>query len=355
MDHNNNNNNNMLSEEKYQDYGALKASSMSEDRINKTEISSPTAGPSHNASVIDKFDFDEEYDKTLGRAGGCGIFQIFLFVSMLLNFSAVNFYSYNISFYELMPKQYLCVFSNSTQPIVCQPDQFCNNPDLVSYEVDYNSDGTLRNWATKMDFACESHFKIGLVGSSTFFGWVITLLFIPRLSDVYGRKWFFRGGMIVQAVAYTFIVLTKSINVLIACQFAIGLGSTARCQVGFIYFMEFIPKRLQSAIGSSFFILESIIGLSGAIYFFWATSAYPYLYIGYSFQVIGAITSFGIPESPKFLLSVKQYDLARVSLTKIYKLNRKAVDVDGISLRETYERQESQGDKEVPPLMFFLK
>jgi MFS family permease len=80
-----------------------------------------------------------------------------------------------------------------------------------------------------MDFACVSDTKIGYIGSSFFLGWVITLLILPRIADLYGRKWLFRGGMIVESAAYTGIMLTTDINMLIACIFTVGMASTCRC------------------------------------------------------------------------------------------------------------------------------
>lgn len=49
-------------------------------------------------------------------------------------------------------------------------------------------DDSYNNWIERYDLHCASGFKIGLIGATPFIGWVITLTFLPRLSDaVFGR------------------------------------------------------------------------------------------------------------------------------------------------------------------------
>lgn len=44
------------------------------------------------------------------------------------------------------------------------------------------------NWVGKLDLACASKAKVSLIGSAYFVGWIVTLLFVPRISDKYGRR-----------------------------------------------------------------------------------------------------------------------------------------------------------------------
>jgi hypothetical protein len=86
--------------------------------------------------------FENTYDEFLVKAGGFGRFQAFLYFVMMLNFCGVNFYQYNISFMELLPKEYICTYT-SGETGSCTPVDFCSNPDVSSYEPDYSTSGTL--------------------------------------------------------------------------------------------------------------------------------------------------------------------------------------------------------------------
>jgi MFS family permease len=46
----------------------------------------------------------------------------------------------------------------------------------------------LINWVDKLNLLCESHQRIGFLGSSYFIGVVIALSFVPALSDKIGRR-----------------------------------------------------------------------------------------------------------------------------------------------------------------------
>ena len=72
-----------------------------------------------------------------------------------------------------------------------------------------------------------------------FAGWVITLTFVPRLSDLYGRKKVFFFFAVIQSIAYTVIMLTKSFWAAAISLFVLGLCCTARAQVGILYAFEF--------------------------------------------------------------------------------------------------------------------
>ena len=133
----------------------------------------PENGPSFDSTVpreeeeLDESEqYKKSYDDLLTELGGFGRFQFFLFFSMLCCFVGVNFFIYNISFFELEPEHYTCVYTDSPNPVPCTPSTFCGDPNLVSYEVDYSDGKTLQNWATKMDFACASDWKIGAIGSA---------------------------------------------------------------------------------------------------------------------------------------------------------------------------------------------
>ena len=79
---------------------------------------------------------------------------------------------------------------------------------------------------------------MGLIGSAYFIGWIITLTFMPRLSDLYGRQKIIIGGNIVQLAAFSVIMATTSYRVMIAALIIEGMVATARAQVSVVYLFE---------------------------------------------------------------------------------------------------------------------
>ena len=75
---------------------------------------------------------------------------------------------------------------------------------------------------------CETREKIGYLGSAVFAGWVMTLVMVPRLADVYGRKNVYRGGLCALFVAFSAVMMTSSIDVMIGALFVCGACATCR-------------------------------------------------------------------------------------------------------------------------------
>ena len=91
----------------------------------------------------------------------------------------------NMSFFELDP-QLECYNPVNLNWTACAKSVACANEQ--TWRIDYNSHKTIQNWKTELNLVCEEGGKIGMIGSCYFLGFVISLLFIVRLSDIYGRK-----------------------------------------------------------------------------------------------------------------------------------------------------------------------
>ena len=100
----------------------------------------------------------------------------------------------NLSYLEKVPKEYFCVFEGSPEPQVCKPADFCKDPTVVSYTPNMDLSDSYDNWVEKLDLACASPTKMGFIASAYFIGWITTLVFVPRLSDLHGRQKFIIGG-----------------------------------------------------------------------------------------------------------------------------------------------------------------
>jgi len=80
---------------------------------------------------------------------------------------------------------------------LCKPSKFCDVNNKISYEVDENADYSLQNWIHDFDLVCASSLTISSFASLFFMGFAFGSLFIPKLSDKYGRKKLFYICMLV--------------------------------------------------------------------------------------------------------------------------------------------------------------
>ena len=133
-----------------------------------------------------------------------------------------------MSYLEKVPGEYLCTYKGISTEVSCSPDDFCEDPNLISYTPDFSAEDSYHNWVEKFDLTCRSDAEIGLLGSATFAGWVITLTFVPRLSDIYGRKIVYRIGMVIQLLGFTILMFTSNFWVAVSALFLNGMCCTVR-------------------------------------------------------------------------------------------------------------------------------
>src|SRR5512147_1154848 len=86
-----------------------------------------------------------------------------------------------------------------------------------------------------------SSLEIGLVQAAFSISGVITLLFIGRLSDRFGRKQFLVGGLTVLAISSIGLMFARSPAHLVLLRFVQGLGASAHLVVSQAYMGDSIP------------------------------------------------------------------------------------------------------------------
>ena len=145
---------------------------------------------------------------------------------------------------------------------------------------------------------------MGFLGSCYFVGWASSLLWMPRLADIYGRRKCYIIAMIIDTLLYANLLYTSNINVAIGTIFFAGFFASFRVGVGFIYLMELVPSKSRIAIGSLWGVLESSIMLNATLYFMFSQKRdwFRFAIVGFLVQIFALFSSFFIPESPKWLL-----------------------------------------------------
>ena len=164
-------------------------------------------------------------------------------------------------------------------------------------------DDSYYNWVQQFDLTCASSTKMGMIGSTYFIGWITSLTFLPRISDIHGRKNILLWGQIIQALAFATILFASSYALLISAMFVLGMMATMRTQVAFLNMYENSQKDHYDIIVAVAFSFEGAIAMTCAIYFAFISKHWLYLVIfGFSLQFCGLILYFFNVESPRWLI-----------------------------------------------------
>ena len=90
--------------------------------------------------------------------------------------------------------------------------------------------------------------KVSALGSWFFIGWCTTLLWLPSFGDKYGRKYLFWFGIFINVICTGTMLFTKSLAVMSTAIFIIGMASSLRSNIGYVYLMELLPRKIQTPI-----------------------------------------------------------------------------------------------------------
>lgn len=111
------------------------------------------------------------------------------------------------------------------------------------------------------------------IGPSPFVSWVniartlalsFTYTILGRLSDLFGRRWFFIGGNIVALVGIIVCALAKNINTLIIGSAVYGLGETVQLSFN-VALGELVPNKYRPIVLSFVFLTNAPFASFGPI------------------------------------------------------------------------------------------
>ena len=154
---------------------------------------------------------------------------------------------------------------------------------------------------------CVDKERIGLMGTMMFLGWTVAAIFIPRLSDMYGRKIIFLILLSCQSLIMLGLILSMSMVFSTFLLFMFGITITGGLPIGYIYLLELMNEKNAKIVGPC---LNTSVGFDVV----WATLSLQIiakntLVISLSSQVTSIFCVFCcfflIPESPKFLYASK--------------------------------------------------
>jgi MFS family permease len=76
-----------------------------------------------------------------------------------------------------------------------------------------------------------------------FGGYSVSILPVPWLADIFGRKKVFLNCMIIQTLCYATLIISNSLNLSYIAMFIAGLATSGRNFVGYPYMCEFLSEK----------------------------------------------------------------------------------------------------------------
>jgi MFS family permease len=151
----------------------------------------------------------------------------------------------------------------------------------------------LDNWVDKLDLLCLPKSEIGLLGSSLFVGIICTVIWVPRLSDIKGRRNIMIISLILHLSAYILLYFTKSLKVACICIMAIGSTFAGKRVVAYNYILEICPKHYNQTLINFVYFSESFCIFFQANYYQNISKDWRYLQIlGIVMTLIALIYEF---------------------------------------------------------------
>ena len=99
----------------------------------------------------------------------------------------------------------------------------------------------LENWVSQLGLLCQTDKAIGWLGSSYFLGIISTMVFVPVLTDTYGRKSIFVITMLTSIIGQIGLLYSTSLSITTFFVFMIGATWPGKRVTGLNYILEFMP------------------------------------------------------------------------------------------------------------------
>lgn len=146
---------------------------------------------------------------------------------------------YALTYLELWP-DYIC--DPKIDKKDCNRELMCKNPDNYNLiHVDWSSTRSLENWVDRLDLICQPNWKVGLLGSMYLLGWSLACLVVPRLGDLYGRRWPYIFSVVFSLLVYLGLILSKNVNLSLVLYFLLGISTPGKSNVAYVYLLELVP------------------------------------------------------------------------------------------------------------------
>ena len=180
---------------------------------------------------------------------------------------SASFLNYNFSFFLLNPDSdqlnFTCYVSDGSSFPCSLVNDICpslsGGGTITHWVRDPTDTAYLHNWIERLGLQCAEPYQIGLFGTLSYFGEVLTNVVFPPLSDKYGRRYFTYFGAIVQFTVYILFSISTSYGLNLALMLFFGISVTIRYTISYSHMLELYPKQKAAFISSILFFLDGFI------------------------------------------------------------------------------------------------
>lgn len=156
-------------------------------------------------------------------------------------------------------------------------------------------------------FIGEPDYKTSMLSSMYYLGYSFGCLFIPRITDKYGRWFIFMLSMVIQFPLYLAVLFSKRVEVTTALSFFLGICCVARYNGCYINISEYVHAKYKYTVGTFLLVSDSFTCIVIALYFKFCKN-WLYLQIfGVCLSFIAAVGCFYVPETPEYLYSFYRF------------------------------------------------
>ena len=118
---------------------------------------------------------------------------------------------------------------------------------------------------------CAPKNQFGLIGSCFFFAFVISNLFVPRLSDVYGRKIPCLLSNSLHVVVGVVILFSHSFKTMLAMHFIMGLCKPGCMIISYAFFSEYFRVVDVPMAGCLLYMFDSLSTFFASLWFMYVS------------------------------------------------------------------------------------
>lgn len=280
-----------------------------------------------------------------------GILQFWTLIAFIIYKNCTTVFIFGSSFLTKEPKNFECYDSASDEWKSCTKQEICSQGLPSDQWRPVEDDEYIDNWVSpeKLDLLCEPKYKIGLLGSLYFAGVVVTILWVPIVSDrCCGRRLIFLISMGVFLVAFLGLIWSHNLIETYVYLFILGACFAGRIVIGLTYLLELMDPSKAKAIVVYFFLSEPILLILLTMWYqFIDRSWFAIFIITWSFIFVAFLWYLiFVPESPKWLYTFKHYNESRKVLLETAEFNGVTTREykDQVTNKQFYKEDEDDGD-----------
>ena len=196
---------------------------------------------------------------------------------------------------------------------------------------------------------------MGFIGSCYFIGFMVGALFVPRLADIFGRRWIIIFGLGFAVIGVVFVVFANSLAFIYAAMIILGIQAPATQQVSFVLITEIVGTKYRAFYSTLILSINAFLNLFNPVYYYFAKNYMPLMYS--TLALAGVLLFFSIfilLESPRYYISIHNYQKARNAFNNFARRNKKppldstSEFLEGEKKHSDIEHLEDEDHLEVP-------